>query len=451
LGLCGGLIEYVNRTHKPINGFEEGRIFNGFRHVYPLFDDENNYLGSVEVSSSALSYKKVFEVSEKKEMDIVLREDVVKTKLFSSEQGNYVPYSMNPSFLIERAMVEDDLKNRIDRDHTKGLEKLSRRTDIREKMASMERFTIFDYHNGQFDLISFLPLTNTVSKAKVGYAIVFRESSYIQKALHEYLFEVSRALVESLFLTIVLYFIRSHAKVLKEREHTLKKAEDVNRAKDSFLANMSHELRTPLNAIIGFSQILMAKKDTPQNVKDIVEKIQLSGKNLLSLVNTILDFSKIEAGEMELHPSDFSLYELGKELGVLVEPMLYKKELSLILEINEEMSITADRQLLKQVLLNLLSNAIKFSSHKESITLSCTLESDKYLMSCCDRGHGIAEDKIATLFDPFTQIREHQKEAIKGTGLGLAIVKRIVELHDGKVWVESEVEKGSCFYITLPR
>jgi signal transduction histidine kinase len=393
----------------------------------------------------------VFEVSEKKEMDIVLREDVVKTKLFSSEQGNYVPYSMNPSFLIERAMVEDDLKNRIDRDHTKGLEKLSRRTDIREKMASMERFTIFDYHNGQFDLISFLPLTNTVSKAKVGYAIVFRESSYIQKALHEYLFEVSRALVESLFLTIVLYFIRSRAKVLKEREHTLKKAEDVNRAKDSFLANMSHELRTPLNAIIGFSQILMAKKDTPQNVKDIVEKIQLSGKNLLSLVNTILDFSKIEAGEMELHPSDFSLYELGKELGVLVEPMLYKKELSLILEINEEMSITADRQLLKQVLLNLLSNAIKFSSHKESITLSCTLESDKYLMSCCDRGHGIAEDKIATLFDPFTQIREHQKEAIKGTGLGLAIVKRIVELHDGKVWVESEVEKGSCFYITLPR
>lgn len=221
------------------------------------------------------------------------------------------------------------------------------------------------------------------------------------------------------------------------------------KAKSAFLANMSHELRTPLNAIIGFSQILIAKPDTPPLVKSFIEKIHISGKNLLTLVNTILDFSKIEAGEMELYFTDFLLSDLASEIIILTEMQALKKNIA----IQTTWGLTplhADQQLLKQVFLNLLGNAIKFSPKDSLISLNYTADDDCHIISVCDQGPGISSDKIETLFQPFTQIREHQSESTKGTGLGLAIVKSIVALHGGTIHVDSHLNKGSCFQIIIP-
>ncbi len=231
----------------------------------------------------------------------------------------------------------------------------------------------------------------------------------------------------------------------------MNQAQEANRAKDTFLSSMSHELRTPLNAIIGFSQILMVKADTPSNIKMFIEKIHISGKNLLSLVNTILDFSKIEAGKMEMHIAPFFMKDLINEVEILVESMADKKHLTLSLEIEEGILIQADRQLIKQVVVNLLSNAIKFSPESQTITLTHRREEQSDIFGIADHGYGIASDKIDTLFDPFVQIREHQSDAMKGTGLGLTIVKKIIDLHGGKIWVESVVGEGSCFYFSLPK
>jgi len=231
----------------------------------------------------------------------------------------------------------------------------------------------------------------------------------------------------------------------------MNQAQEANRAKDTFLSSMSHELRTPLNAIIGFSQILMVKADTPSNIKMFIEKIHISGKNLLSLVNTILDFSKIEAGKMEMHIAPFFMKDLINEVEILVESMADKKHLILSLEIEEGILIQADRQLIKQVVVNLLSNAIKFSPESQTITLTHRREEQSDIFGIADHGYGIASDKIDTLFDPFVQIREHQSDAMKGTGLGLTIVKKIIDLHGGKIWVESVVGEGSCFYFSLPK
>jgi PAS domain S-box-containing protein len=231
----------------------------------------------------------------------------------------------------------------------------------------------------------------------------------------------------------------------------MNQAKEANLAKDTFLSNMSHELRTPLNAILGFSQILMAKPDTSSAAKMFIEKILISGKNLLSLVNTILDFSKIEAGKMEVHKTSFPLYDLIDEVNILIEPMADKKGLKRSFQIDIGAMVYADRQLIKQVLINLLSNAVKFSPENETITLKFTHEIDREIICISDHGHGIAQEKISTLFDPFVQIREHQNDAIKGTGLGLTIVKKIIELHGGTIWVESIVGKGSRFYFALPK
>ena len=224
-----------------------------------------------------------------------------------------------------------------------------------------------------------------------------------------------------------------------------------NRAKDAFLSNLSHELRTPLNAINGFSQVLLARADTPEKVKVFLQKIYISGLHLLSLVNTLLDFAKIESGKTELFLSSFGADEVLKDAEVLVSPMLDEKKLRLIKKIDQEILVTADRQLLVQVLINLLGNAVKFSPRDEKILISCQQEEGRAVFAVIDHGIGIAPDKIATLFDPFVQVREAQTDSIKGTGLGLSIVKKIVELHGGEVWIKSTHRKGSAFYFSLPK
>ena len=254
--------------------------------------------------------------------------------------------------------------------------------------------------------------------------------------------------------------LKQQYEALKEQEE-LRNARDeaivekeaaiaANRAKDTFLSNMSHELRTPLNAINGFSQVLLARADTPDKVKLFVEKIYTSGIHLLSLVNTILDFAKIESGKTELFLTSFGVEELIDEARLLIDPMLTDKELVLVKKIDLDLSVTADRQLIKQVLINLLSNAIKFSPQNAKILIVCHQEENRYVFAVVDHGRGIPKDQIATLFDPFVQVREAQADSMKGTGLGLSIVKKAVELHGGEVWIESTQGKGSGFYFSLP-
>jgi signal transduction histidine kinase len=444
-------IEYVNRFHKPISGFEEGRIFNGFRYVYPLFDHDNNYIGSVEISSSALSYKEAYELDQKQELDIVMRADVVEEKVFKSQQSNYIPYRLNSDFRVERSIDKYDHQKRAFHEHNGCLDYFGKRTDVIEKMGRMEKFSAYGIYKGRFVLATFLPLKNAITKEKVAYAIIFRESEYLANTFRGFIFESILAVLAALMLTVAYYFVHLRFMAKRQLEEALVSVQEASKAKDTFLSSMSHELRTPLNAIIGFSQILMVKPDTPETIKGVIEKIHISGKNLLTLVNTILDFSKIESGKMDLFIDPFEMQALIDEVKILVEPMAEKKQIALLLDLKEPLIIKADRQLIKQVILNLLSNAIKFSPQSTAIVLEYMKEEQFHCFAIRDQGVGIDHDQIATLFDPFTQIREHQNESIKGTGLGLAIVKKIIELHHGKIWIESVPGEGSTFFIALPK
>ncbi len=231
----------------------------------------------------------------------------------------------------------------------------------------------------------------------------------------------------------------------------IQKANDAEKTKGRFLANMSHELRTPLNAIIGFSQILQRKKTMNEKDLSYVEKIGISGQNLLTLVNSILDFSKIEEGAMECHPSEVNIKTLFEEVLIMFETSLSEKNISLTMfKCNGEKTLLVDRQLIKQSLINIISNAVKFTQENGEIKLTYREAENKHIFGVCDNGVGISRKDIKTLFEPFKQGESAQKSAAKGTGLGLAITKKIItQLHDGDIWVESELEKGSCFYISL--
>jgi PAS domain S-box-containing protein len=229
-------------------------------------------------------------------------------------------------------------------------------------------------------------------------------------------------------------------------------AEHNNRIKSEFLANMSHELRTPLTAVIGFSDILQEGIAGELEEKQLgyVEHINNSGRHLLGIINDILDLSKIEAGKMELDCEDFYVSETIDETLKSMNLIARKKNIILNLtnNINNEI-IFADKVKFQQILYNLLSNAIKFTPEDGKVFINLEKADNGIQVSVTDTGIGISAERQEEIFSPFTQVDASSKRRYGGTGLGLALVKKFVEMHNGKVWLESEEGEGSTFTFTI--
>lgn len=257
----------------------------------------------------------------------------------------------------------------------------------------------------------------------------------------------------------------------KELEEAKLVAESANRTKSDFLANMSHELRTPLNSIIGFSEMIFDGMTGPVNdkQKEFLGDVVGSAKHLLSLINDILDLSKVEAGKMELEPVEFNLKELIEGSLAMLYGKILKHKIETSVDVEEAIKeIFADERKIKQVLFNLLSNAFKFTPDGGSVSVVARrvkslksrsseqekkapdLSGDFVEISVEDSGVGISEEDRKRLFQPFVQLERIYVKAHEGTGLGLILCKKMVELHGGAIWVESEIGKGSAFRFTIP-
>jgi signal transduction histidine kinase len=231
-----------------------------------------------------------------------------------------------------------------------------------------------------------------------------------------------------------------------------KELDSASRHKSEFLASMSHELRTPLNAVIGFSEVLLDRLFGELNEKqaDYITDIHTSGRHLLSLINDILDLSKIEAGRMELQLSTVVLADVIESSVALMRERATRNGISLRLDVDPSAgAAVADERKLKQVLFNLLTNALKFTDSGGHVEVSARGEAGSVVVSVRDDGTGIALADQARIFEEFEQAGG--SGAQEGTGLGLALSRRIVELHGGRLLVESAPGKGSTFTFTVPR
>ena len=239
-----------------------------------------------------------------------------------------------------------------------------------------------------------------------------------------------------------------------ELENAWSVAEKTNLAKSEFLANMSHELRTPLNSIIGFSEVLQDQLFGQINEKqqDYVRNILTSGRHLLSLINDILDLSKVESGKMELDLSTFSLRELLEASLMMLREKALKGAINLRIDLapEAETNIEADQRKLKQIMFNLVSNAVKFTPTGGTVDISAVRDGNFIKIAVADTGIGIKGEDIPRLFQAFTQLEAVYTKGFEGTGLGLALTRQLVELHGGRVWVESEIGMGSRFCLTIP-
>jgi signal transduction histidine kinase len=228
--------------------------------------------------------------------------------------------------------------------------------------------------------------------------------------------------------------------------------EETSRHKSEFLASMSHELRTPLNAIIGFSEVLREGMFGPVNEKqaEYLDDIVSSGNHLLSLINDVLDLSKVEAGQVELEVGPFSLREALERGVVMVREQATEEGVQVELSAGPEVDVVeGDERRIKQVIFNLLSNAVKFTPTGGEVDVSAIRVNGEVRVSVADTGPGIAPGDHERIFEEFQQT-DAGLERLEGTGLGLALSKRLVELHGGRIWLESELGKGSTFVFTLP-
>ncbi|MDR4508213.1 MAG: ammonium transporter [Candidatus Brocadiaceae bacterium] len=247
-------------------------------------------------------------------------------------------------------------------------------------------------------------------------------------------------------------------KKVREKTGDLQKTnialEKANRLKSEFLSTMSHELRTPLNAIIGFAEVLRDELVGPINndQREYVGDIHSSGQHLLNMINSVLDLSKIETGRLEAQFEELCIEDVINDILNIVSDMADKKSISIKKNAPPEIpSVIADKVKLKQILFNLLSNAIKFTSEYGSVCINTTLKDQYVQFAISDTGIGIKPEDTEKIFEAFCQADSSLARNYEGTGLGLTLTKLLVELHGGKIWVESEgVGKGATFTFTLP-
>ncbi|MDM8159538.1 response regulator [Labilibaculum sp. K2S] len=250
--------------------------------------------------------------------------------------------------------------------------------------------------------------------------------------------------------------LQNQATELYEKNKSLEvktlEVEQANRLKSEFLSNMSHELRTPLNSIMALSRtlIMQTKDKLSEEENSYLEIVERNGTNLLQLINDILDLSKIEAGKMDVYPSQIKLHPILKLLQENIEPIANQKGIKLEIRCSDNLpNFDSDEVRLSQILTNLISNAIKFTE-KGYVVVSAFQDKEQIKIEVKDTGIGIPQKNLESIFDEFTQIDGSSSRQYQGTGLGLAIVNKLVKMLGGKINVSSQIDKGSCFTLTLP-
>ncbi len=239
----------------------------------------------------------------------------------------------------------------------------------------------------------------------------------------------------------------------KQLSSALSDVQTISRNKSEFISAVSHELRTPLTSIKGYAALLIAGTigEIPLKVKERLEKINKQSDNLVDLINNLLDISRIESGKTEMKLTPHLIYPIVENVHDLLVPQMKDKNILFVNKIPANSpAVLIDVGQIERVFINLINNAIKFTHDGGSIKLTALSESDKTTFSVSDTGIGISKENINQLFNEFYRIENEINQNVKGTGLGLALCKKIIEAHNGQIWVESQLGKGTTFFFTLP-
>jgi signal transduction histidine kinase/CheY-like chemotaxis protein len=445
-------IVLANKNLKEVTGFEEGRIFNGYRFVYPLIY-KGEHIGSVEVSIGFNAINKRVKEIYNTYQYMILNKSVVEGKLFKGEKRNYAVSQISSDFYHEaNAFVnyKNELQkknNTITKDEFDKINSSISKNITLQTLLQYKDLVSFAKVDKRYYSISFHPIKN-IKKENIGYIISYEKSPTYTAILSEY---YGKVIFLTLLILIVFIFLYKIQKAKEELQVYSAKALEASKSKSEFLANMSHEIRTPLNAILGFVDILR-KEETNRKSLEYVNIIHDASYSLLKIIEDILDFSKIESGKLEIDNIDFNTRKELEIIMHLFDARCSQKDISLSLLIDSSVPdfIHSDPLRIKQVITNLLSNAIKFTDNGKKIVVKIDYKDQNLLISVIDQGKGIAQDKQKHIFEAFSQEDSSTTRKFGGTGLGLSISSELVRLMGGKLQLKSELGEGSEFYFSIP-
>ena len=371
--------------------------------------------------------------------------------------GNYIVSEKQDTDIYER----DNFFNIIEKADIHGDLTIDQ---IREKMKNNESFNIEYYFENEERLMTFTPMNGNID-----WYFVMVVPRAVLEAQSNSFFQIILILTLGILFTMTILLLvvlrnKSQKKLINvemkhrdELQEALMLAEQANIAKTTFLNNMSHDIRTPMNAIIGFTNLAITHIDSPERIKDYLEKINQSSNHLLSLINDVLDMSRIESGKVSIEEKEENMADILHGIRNIIQADIHAKQLEFFINtvnvVDED--IYCDKLRLNQVLLNLLSNALKFTPPGGTISLIITEKNVNkkgvatYEFRVKDTGIGIGKDFLNAIFEPFARERNSTVSGIQGTGLGMAITKNIVDMMNGKIEVQSEVGKGTEFIVTL--
>jgi signal transduction histidine kinase len=444
----------ANRDQVPVTGFEEGRIYNGFRYVRPLFY-RGEHIGSVEVSVSFDAIHQELNHSLNGGTTFMLRADVVDAKVFEDQQSNYVVSDICPLWVYDRQVIANYADDDMPWATIQAINTELQACDL-DRVRNGDSFSTYISADGESYLITFLAIAN-FSGEHVAYVIGYQPDSFISDSQMGFMISQSALGITGIIAMLAFWLIDRSTRFINRQRDQLAvqnaELEAANRLKSQFLANMSHELRTPMNAILNFSRFVSEGMVGPVNAKQVetLDMVTENGRHLLALINDLLDISKIEAGQLKLYiEDDIDLTREVRSAGEVARVMLDDKPVTLTLDLRDAPPpLRSDRRRVRQILLNLVSNACKFTT-AGSITLTLWQDADDIYISVADTGPGIALDDQEMIFATFSQTTDGVKQG-GGTGLGLPISRHLAHLLDGDLWVTSQPGAGTTFTVRLPR
>lgn len=441
-------VRAANQTLQPAYGFEEGKIFNGFRYVYPLFH-ETEHVGSFEISMNYQAVLSRMRASRPVALDFIISQQVIGSTVFEDELKNYETSCFSNAFARETEFEYPDTATVLGLEYDCILGSTGASADLTRTLQEYRKTSHAFTMQGIPVVVTLLPVRNF-------------EGEYIAFILGYSRFDALptlRRFFGALGLTLLLLTTAVFVLFLRTtqgRERLTRIGEDLQRtiqAKNRFFSIVSHDLRGPVGSLATLCRMLETElKETnsvPASTHEIAETIATGAENASQLLHDLLDWSRSQRGEITYDPAEHLLRELvASQVGV-VERAAAEKSISLMNDVGEVV-VYGDEYMIKTIIRNLLSNGIKFTPDGGSISVTATANTEDVVISVTDTGVGMTEQQRADIYDFSIKASTKGTRSEAGTGLGLTVCNEFVQTHKGKITVESELGVGTAFHVHLP-